>query len=167
MQLGRRSNASAKLTLVALDRTVYEFGDPVVFEVDIENTGRQPMVLPWSPDQALFPLERRASMQGYRSATVTLWVQSRATGKDLAWLDGQTLQGTEELSGTLQVLAPRQRARLRLPGRWHASDAQMSAALADQGGEVQVIAIASLPTERRVFKSTNHIDVNVFPWSGR
>src|SRR4051812_49065480 len=51
---GPQPPPSLKLTLLSLDRLSYETGDPVIYEVWMENIGNRPVVLPWSPDRVSF-----------------------------------------------------------------------------------------------------------------
>src|SRR5687767_3789706 len=43
-------DTTIKLTLVSVDVPVFAWGDYFVYEVLIENTGKKPVTLPWSPD---------------------------------------------------------------------------------------------------------------------
>lgn len=133
----------------------------MIYEIDIENADRVPLVLPWSPDPDLFPVGTSESLPGYRHALIKLEVQSRGTGRTLASLAIQSLYGSEDKFGTLQTLAPGQKARIRVPGRWGSDAAEFASVLGDEGGSVQVIAVYNLVSERMLVKSANHIDVNV------
>ena len=43
-----------KVTLVTVDVSNFTWGDYFVYEVLIENSGKQPVTLPWSPDRGAF-----------------------------------------------------------------------------------------------------------------
>src|SRR5712671_3683967 len=74
-----------RLRLVQLDRTAYELGSPIRYEVELTNIGNQPIGLPWSADLELISQPGRSFVQStlflcvgntpdseYRLATVIL-----------------------------------------------------------------------------------------------
>ena len=59
-------------TLLSLDRTIYPLGEQVTFEHKIQNTGKDPVIVPWTPNLGdLEPIDPNASYE-YRVGVVVL-----------------------------------------------------------------------------------------------
>jgi len=92
-------------TLLSLDRTIYPLGEKVTFELKIQNTGKDPVIVPWTPNLGdLEPVDPNASYK-YRIGVVVL------TFKDPEHREfylSESLYGSEDVPGTLRELAPGQ-----------------------------------------------------------
>jgi hypothetical protein len=157
-----KREGGVRVELISVDRTAYQVGDLIIYELDVENTGSVRLVLPWSPDLTLVPRTEQNSTTGFRSAWICLEVQDRLTGSRLAWLSGQSLVGSETTLGTLQTLAPGQRARIRVQSRLVAGADALASIVGEQAGAVQLVAVSNLATDGLLLKSANHIDVNLY-----
>ena len=153
-----------RLTLRSIDGADFAYGDYFNFEVLIENTGKQPIRIPWSPNAGAFAQPVRRTPSEFLNGGLSLQVES-ADGKQalLAFLDSQALYGSAEVPGSLLMLAPGRIAHVRVPAQWSATvDAGRDAILRQPGGAVQVRAVFSIfvdsfPSAR----STNTIPVRV------
>jgi hypothetical protein len=156
----QRPRGTLKVTLLSLDRLSYETGDPVIYEVWIENTGNRPVVLPWSPDLVRFRGPGPIAPPSVE-ALVFLEVRDRARSRALAQLEPSMLFGSRAVAGSLATLAPRETAWMRVPGFWRTSEREMQAMLSETDGVVQVAAaVHVLRTPLRVH-STNSLEVSV------
>jgi hypothetical protein len=93
------------VTLLSVDRMIYPLGEQVTFELKIQNTGRDPVIVPWTPNLAdLEPVDPNASYK-YRIGVVLL------TFKDPELREfhlSESLYGSTNVPGTLRALAPGQ-----------------------------------------------------------
>jgi hypothetical protein len=158
---GVRRPDPIRFTLVTLERTRFVWGDSVVYEVLIENIGNRPLTLPWSSDlSAAGPSEQT---HGRRTGAVSLEVRRR-NGSPFpdASLELQSLFGTRTEPRTLQTLAPRRTALIRVPGWWNASATGVAAVMRqEQAATVQVTAVLDLFDEHLQVHSANSIEVLV------
>jgi len=120
-----------RLTLLSVERSDFVFGARFVYDVLIENTGRETVIIPWSPDRGAFVQPAPRIPDGFRTGIVFLEVES-AAGKALGLLDGQPLYGSNEVPRTLLPLAPGRTARMRVPGWWSAGTDDAKAAMLRQ-----------------------------------
>ena len=160
---GRRPDP-VRLTLVTLERTRFVWGDSVVYEVLIENIGNWPLTLPWSPDRSAAAPRQSKETSGRRRGA--LWLEVRRDGcapvPPCARLELQSLFGSRSEPGTLQTLAPRQTALIRVPGLWRASEFELSRLMRqEQAATVQVTAALDLFDEQLQVHSLNSIEVSV------
>lgn len=95
----------ATVTLLSLDRTSLPVGERVTFELKVENTGKNPLFFPSTPNLGdLEPLDPKVSYK-YREGVVVL------TFKDPEHHEfnrGESLYGSTDVPGTLRELAPGQ-----------------------------------------------------------
>lgn len=151
-----------RLTLLSIDRNDFLFGERFTYDVLIENTGKETVVVPWSPDRGAFVQPAPRIPDGFRSGSVFLVVES-VDGKDLGLLDGQSLYGSNEVPRSLLSLAPGRTARMRVPGWWSAGTDEARAAMLRQANGVVhlralfAIYINDFPSKR----STNTVAVRV------
>jgi hypothetical protein len=147
------------MTVISINRNQYELGEQITYEVLIRNDGQLPVTFPWSPDVALFNRLNRA-IAGMRNGSLFLQAED-AEGHTLANLESQVLVGAPDEPNTLEVLAPGDTARIRLPGAWRTSDVEASMVLRQPRGEVRVRAVLSLINPPVYVKSDNSVDVVV------
>ena len=57
------SNNELTITLVSLDKTSYSLGDEVTYEVKVQNSGKAPVEIPWTPHSG--DLEPADSLESY------------------------------------------------------------------------------------------------------
>ena len=155
-----------KLTLVSVDRTDFVYGEEFIYEVLIENTGREPITLPWSPDLGAFVQPAPRIPAGYLRGSVYLQVES-ASGQPavLALLDLQPLYGSDEVPRSRLSLAPGRTALLRVPAQWSATMPEGRAGILKQpDGAVQVRAVFSVHIDNfPLTRSTNTLPMRVTP----
>lgn len=169
---------SLKLTLVSVDISNIVFGDYFIYEVLIENTGKAPVTLPWSPNHGAFAQPVRRTPPGFRSGLLYLDVESSDEASSrLAMLDAQSLLGSQEVPGSLRELAPGRTARIRAPAQWSATMPEgRDAVLRQPDGIVRVRAvflmdravgedpsIIGVADEVPLTRSTNTITVRATP----
>jgi len=149
------------ITLVDLDRRVFSPGESLVYEVVLENISSKAVVLPWSPDRVRFA-EIKDAVRG------SLHLEARdATGRTLlAHLLSQCLYGSPDVPDSLLTLAPRERARFRVPSMWWVSERELDSMLRQPNGllTLTVVYLADLNTTTpRLHESSNRIDVTLQP----
>jgi hypothetical protein len=155
-------NKTIRLTLFSLERDEFRWGDSCIYEVLIENIGREPIVIPWSPDRNLFPISARDAMSWYLDGAVGLEVLGRRGSRPLARLKLQPLFGSDTVGGSLQTVAAGQRAMIRIPGQWRASEAEIAEVARHQpDGLVSVAATLDLFDQVVHVRSINAIDITV------
>jgi hypothetical protein len=93
-----------------MDRTQYRIGDPVTFEVKVENVGSQPLQVPVSPHLADLQPEDPSKKFGYLEMTISLWIGGRNWSTNHG--AGATLYGSEERPDTMQTLQPGEWVRI-------------------------------------------------------
>src|SRR5687768_7094606 len=87
---GHAPASTLKLTLVSVDRTDFIYGEEFIYEVLIENIGKEPIALPWSPDRGAFVQPAPRTPAGYLSGGLYLQVEStNVQPAVLALLDSQ------------------------------------------------------------------------------
>ena len=137
---------SLKVTLLSVDVSDFVYGDYFIYEVLIENTGKAPVTLPWSPNPGAFARPFEYMPPGFRTGQLYLQVEPAGGAPDrLALLDAQPLRGSIEVPGSLIQLAPGQVARVRVPEQWSATMPEgRSAVLRQPDGEVRLRAVFSV-----------------------
>jgi hypothetical protein len=155
-----------RLTLLSVDRTDFVYGEEFIYEVLIENIGRETIVLPWSPDLGAFVQPAPRLPAGYLRGSVYLRVES-ASGQPevLALLESQSLYGSDEVPRSRLNLAPGRTALLRVPARWSATMPEGRAGILKQpDGAVQVRAVFSVYVHNfPLVRSTNALPLRVLP----
>ena len=154
------SSADLRVTLGSVDPKSFDTGDSFVYEVLIQNVGTQSVILPWSADRALFKVAAPA-MPPVREGSLFLEVRDRMGSRRLAWLEPQLLFGSEAVGGSLQTLARGERALIRVPGQWRASDRETGAILREPNGVVQVSAMLHIVQTQLLVRSVNGLEVSV------
>jgi hypothetical protein len=157
---GSQRPGSLRMTLLSMDRSDYETGDPITYEVRLENTGNRPVVLPWSPDRVLFQAPGPALPRPVEAA-IFLEVLERGGSKTLTLLEPRMLFGSQAILGSLETLAPGETAWIRVPGLWHMSTREMNAIVSEPDGVVQVAAVFTVLQSPLRVRSTNRLEVSV------
>lgn len=85
-----------------LDDTKYSLGEPVTFEVKIQNVGRSPITIPWSANLADLEPKDPAISYTYRKATVSL--EFGTVPGDLSIFS--SFYGSPDIPATLRELQP-------------------------------------------------------------
>jgi hypothetical protein len=109
-----------------MDRTSYETGDPVIYEVQVENAANRPIILPWSPDRVLFRTPGPTPPTAVE-AGIFLEVRDHGGSKKLASLEPSVMFGSRAVAGSFETLAPGETAWIRVPGFWRTSDREEGA----------------------------------------
>jgi hypothetical protein len=156
---GDKTSVVLRATLVGLDRSDYEIGTPLIYEVLIENAGKAPAFLPWSPDRA--SVQRQSTTPSMVQGFLTIFVRDRGRSKDLTQLDTQALYGSRSAPGTLQRLAPGESALIRAPAAWQSTEGALNRVLTQTQGAVEVRAELTLMNPIMVVQSQNAIPVDL------
>jgi len=89
------------VTLQALDKTIYRFGEEITFEIGIQNTGKEVILVPWTPDLAdLEPTDPKANYK-YLIGVVILVFKDF---KDRIFSLSESLYGSPNIPGTIRDL---------------------------------------------------------------
>lgn len=101
----------------------YRYGEPMVFEVVLENVGEHGVTLPWSVDWAgvgLSPEQPAEVPPEYWNAAVSVRAApAKPSEGDLGYrLVLEELWGSARLPGSLKRLKPGEAVKFLLPGRW-------------------------------------------------
>jgi uncharacterized repeat protein (TIGR01451 family) len=74
----RPSRSQVEVTLLSLDKTIYQIGEELTFEVKVQNTGTAPLVIPWTPHFAdLEPNDLRAPYKYLAGVVVVQFKDSK------------------------------------------------------------------------------------------
>jgi len=130
-------------SLVSLDRTHYQVGDASVFEVTVENTGSEPIRIPFSPHRADLQPKDPAQKFSYSELHIVLWI---AGGEHLSANTGGgvVLYGDDDHPGTMLSLHPGQWARIVGQGKFALPGDQLNGELIRSHPPDRVYAEASL-----------------------
>lgn len=107
--------AMLKVTLVSLDKQTYELGEEVIYEITLENISKDDLIIPYSVDYDKVKPDEESNPPGYASMFLSLVINDELTGKQ--FVAGESLYGSELLSGSLKRLEPGQKVTIRIPGR--------------------------------------------------
>jgi hypothetical protein len=154
---GEKPFTNLRVTLESLDRRSYAPGEPLVYEILVENLGPRALVLPWSPDRVAVQGQALDDSQ-VRTASLFLEVTDRQR-KRIAWLEPQRLFGRAAAVGTLQTISPGESARIRVPGLWRPDVGTWSRETPQELARVSVML--SVPAPRLLVRSSNVIEVLV------
>lgn len=113
---GTEPTAPLALSLT-LPQAAYRFEDEFVFEVVIQNLTGVPFPIPWEPDwRRIVPEERPPELpEAYRNAALFLYA---GFGGQEVNLVSFGLDGSEEVAGSIRILAPGETVRIRAKGNW-------------------------------------------------
>ena len=155
---------TVSLRLLSVDRTDFVYGDYFTYEVLIENTGKQPLTIPWSPNTGEFYQPVPRTPDGFLAGAVSLTVESaEAEPTTLTRFDSSALYGSKEVPRSLLTLEPGRTARIRAPTQFSAAMDQGRTAIFQQpDGEVRLRATFSIYNINfPLTRSTNAIPVRV------
>lgn len=100
---GAPSRAEVTATVVSLDQMRYRIGDEVTFEIKVLNSGKENIVVPWTPH--LGDLELAITRRSYKYRVgVVLLVFRDVEGHELSI--SESLYGSPDVPGTLRQLSP-------------------------------------------------------------
>ena len=97
-----------RLRLVRIDRTVYELGSPIVYEVELTNIGNQPIGLPWSADLELIKQPGRSFVES------TLFLSVGDRPDDQYRLATVILGGSTSVRGSIETILPGEAALIKV-----------------------------------------------------
>ena len=104
---GFEPSLETSITLVYLDKTSYSMGEEVTYEVKIENTGKEPIEIPWTPH--LGDLEPADSSQSYTYLAAAISLDFTEPSSNRRFSNYSFSYGSSNLAGTTRKL---------LPGQW-------------------------------------------------
>lgn len=104
---GFEPSLETSITLVYLDKTSYSIGEEVTYEVKIENTGKEPIEIPWTPH--LGDLEPADSSQSYTYLAAAISLDFTEPNSNRRFSNYSFSYGSSDLAGTTRKL---------LPGQW-------------------------------------------------
>src|SRR5687768_4649911 len=135
-----------RLTLISVELNDMVYGEYFTFDVLVENTGKEPVTIPWSPDAGAFAQPVRRVPSGFLSGSVYLYAESVGEQRRvLSLLDGHPLYGSHEVPRSLLLLAPGRTARIRVPSQLSATMNETRDAILQQpDGVVQLRAVLSI-----------------------
>jgi hypothetical protein len=108
------------VTLMKLDKDSYSMGEQVTFEVKVENTGKETIEIPWTPDLGdLEPLDPTQSYS-YRSAAFVLLFTVPDSGHYIQL--ARFSYGSPDLPGSIRKLQPGQWLLVKASGKTDAND---------------------------------------------
>jgi hypothetical protein len=175
-----RNNRDRSVTvrLLRLEHAPFNWGDLFTYDVLIENTGRQTIEIPWSSDESLAKEAHAAVVREFREGNTALaghsfrdgWVglEVYRTEADqfLGTLEVLQLVGSQGYPGTIQTLAPKQKAVLRMYGRWATTDVNAAERIVAQA-EVRVVPVVYFPDEGIVQKGSDSVTTTVVVYEPR
>jgi hypothetical protein len=104
-----------RISLVSLDRTLYQAGDEPKFEVTVENAGATPVRIPISPHLADLQHKDAAQEFAYYELQIVLWIDADNWSTNTA--GGATLYGANDNANTMLTLNPGEWIRVIARGR--------------------------------------------------
>lgn len=113
---------SASITLTYLDQTSYSVGEEVTYEVKIQNTGKEPIELPWTPH--LGDLEPVDPSQAYTFLDAAILLDFTEPVSNRSFSLCSTSYGSLNMAGTTRTLLPgesvfvRARQKLQAQEEW-------------------------------------------------
>jgi hypothetical protein len=142
---------SLRTSLVSLDRTSYVVGDEPVFEVTIENTGADPVSIPFSPQLADLQPQDPAKQFAYYELQVAIWIAGENWGTDTG--GRVALYGDSDHANTMVTLRPGEWVRVTGRGRLTLGDQLVKLSLSGQPAD-RVYAQASLYRQETLLTPT-------------
>lgn len=104
---GFEPSIETSITLVNLDKTLYSLGDEVTYEVKIQNTGKEPVEIPWTPH--LGDLEPAEPSQSYTYLHAAISLAFTEPNANRSFSIYANSYGSSDVAGTTRKL---------LPGEW-------------------------------------------------
>jgi hypothetical protein len=99
------SQSEVTASVVSLDKTRYRIGDEATFEIKVMNSGKENIIVPWTPHLGdLEPADPRSSYK-YRVGVVLLEFRDP---EGLEFSISETLYGSSNVPGSLRELSPGQ-----------------------------------------------------------
>jgi hypothetical protein len=108
-----------RISIVSLESTKYKVNDDVVYEIKVENTGHEQIMIPWDPNLSHMEPEGAATEYSYRIASIALRLSH--AGKRFESLGSNLLFGTTGVPGSFIKIAPGEWVRVRAKARLSAS----------------------------------------------
>lgn len=104
-----------KVTLLAMDKRSYRIGDEVIFDIELENLTKDPIIVPWSgsSDKVIPDIDKPTP--GLVEANISLVINSGAPEEQL--FIGRGVYGSDLSQGSLKKLQPNRPVKIRVPGR--------------------------------------------------
>jgi hypothetical protein len=101
----QESQSEVTVTVVWLDKLRYRIGEEATFEIKVLNSGKEPILVPWTPHLGdLEPADARSSYE-YRVGSIMLNFKDP---KDSQFNISEPLYGSANVPGSLRELAPGQ-----------------------------------------------------------
>lgn len=147
---------SLQATLVSLDRTHYQLEDEPRFEVTLENTGSEPISIPFSPHLADLQPENPGQKFDYSELQIELWI---ASGDRWSTNTGGfvKLYGAEGHKGTMVRMNPGE--WVRIIGRGHLLLEGEAKHLIQEHPADQLYAVASVYRDQTLITATQSATV--------
>lgn len=160
-----RAELPIKITLLSLDRESYTLGDKGYFDIALENTGKEPVLIPWSPDSRIGAPSQGAAVPGNLHAVISL-LTARTAAASGERADAFGLYGSEFVHGSLKRLEPGRRVRIRVPFTWQFFDEEAPARLLKPPTQrlivrAQIILNNSKPVAPLPAESANSLSVEL------
>ena len=174
---GPVTSPGATITLINLDKTTYSLGEEITFELKIENSGKETIEIPWTPDLALLgaPSDRTPYFS-YHSAAFVITLKVPDSDHFL-FISGFSY-GSTDLPGTIRELRPGQSFIVRVRGTsdvydsWWSDKLKDSAPLTGKAFAGLVLSRATETQAERVgvcipltTKAANQLNVILWPAS--
>lgn len=161
----RRHELPLKVTLLSLDRGSYVLGETGFFDITLENVGREPVVIPWSPDPSIGAPSQGNAVPGNLHAVISL-LAGRTTAAAGQRADAFGLYGSEFVQGSLKRLEPGRKVRIRVPFSWRFFDEETPARLLKQPTQrlvvrAQIVLNSSKPVAPLPAASANNLTVEL------
>ena len=149
-----------RVTLVGMSPLTLAPGDPVVFEVMIENTGGSTVLLPWADEVEWSPLDPQAD---FVQAIIGVYAGAKDGSKRLSYTPGRLLHRRKSLVASAQPLSPGEKALVRVQTVFRPSSEELERILAQAGGAVEWIPLVGLSDRASATYSVNAIEGRVVP----
>ena len=104
---GFTSNNEVTITLVSLDKASYSLSEEVTYEVKLQNSGKAPVEIPWTPDSSDF--EPADSLESYTFLHAAISLTFTDPGPNRTFAVYANSYGSPEKQGSTRKL---------LPGEW-------------------------------------------------
>src|SRR5260370_1344852 len=92
-----------EITLLSIDKSSYQMGQEMIYDVVIKNVGRDLVVIPWSPDRDRIQLDEETYPAGYMDANLGLVLSYKVMGDQIIY--GPWLYGSDRVPSSLKSLS--------------------------------------------------------------